>query len=159
MGFKMCQETMMARKSLQDQRPLVDADRQAQWFGRVRAAHQTEMAEDYVELIADLIAAHGEARIVDLSRRFGVSHTTVNKIIARLSREGLVISRPYRALFLTEDGAALARRCKERHVLIVEFLRKLGVCAAAAEADAEGIEHHVSAETLKAFRRFIGPAR
>ncbi|MCK6417650.1 MAG: manganese-binding transcriptional regulator MntR [Alphaproteobacteria bacterium] len=136
---------------------LVDAEKQAQWFGRVRAAHQTEMAEDYVELIADLIAAQGEARIVDLSRRFGVSHATVNKIIARLNREGLVMSRPYRALFLTDKGMALARACKQRHILIVDFLRKLGVSAATAEADAEGIEHHVSAETLKAFRRFIRP--
>ena len=39
-----------------------DADRQAANFQRVREAHQTELAEDYVELIADLIDTTGEAR-------------------------------------------------------------------------------------------------
>jgi DtxR family transcriptional regulator, manganese transport regulator len=70
---------------------LADPKKQAQWFQRVRDAHQTETAEDYVELIADLIEANGEARVVDLSQRFGVSHATVNKVILRLKKEGLVM--------------------------------------------------------------------
>ena len=37
-----------------------------------------------------------------------------------------------------------------------EFLRKLGVDEATAQADAEGIEHHVSPATLRAMRRFRG---
>lgn len=135
---------------------LASPKRQSQWFARVRKAHQSETAEDYVELIADLIEAQGEARVSDLAQRFGVSHTTVNKIIARLNREGLVTNRPYRSLFLTEAGAALAQQCKERHLVVVEFLKALGVPEATAEADAEGIEHHVSAQTLDAFRRYIG---
>lgn len=134
---------------------LVDPAQQAAWFSKVREAHQSETAEDYVELIADLIEAHGEARVSDLAKRFGVSHATVNKIIARLNKEGLVTNRPYRSLFLTTAGENLARRCKERHLLIVRFLRALGIPDAIAEADAEGIEHHVSAETLTAFRRFV----
>jgi len=134
---------------------LADPEKQAAWFGKVREAHQTETAEDYVELIADLIEVNGEARVSDLATRFGISHATVNKVIARLNREGLVSNKPYRALFLTQKGSDLARRCKERHILIVEFLKKLGVSEAVAEADAEGVEHHVSAETLEAFRRFI----
>lgn len=133
---------------------LADPARQARWFGRVREARQTETAEDYVEMIADLIAAHGEARVSDLAERFGVSHATVNKIVLRLKREGLVNHLPYRALFLTDEGAELARRCKERHIVVFEFLRALGVPADIAESDAEGIEHHASAETLKAFRLF-----
>lgn len=134
---------------------LVDPAQQAAWFSRVREAHQTETAEDYVELIADLIEANGEARVSDLAARFGVSHATVNKIISRLNKEGYVTNRPYRALFLTEQGECLARKCKERHLLIVRFLRAIGISEKTAEADAEGIEHHVSAETLDAFRQFV----
>ncbi len=135
--------------------PLVDAGKQAGWFNRVREAHQTETAEDYVELIADLIDAQGEARVVDLATRFGVSHATVNKVIGRLNREGLVNNLPYRSLFLTDEGRALAVRCKERHKIVLDFLLALGVSPAVAEADAEGVEHHVSMETLEAFRKFI----
>lgn len=142
-----------AKKS--DATPLVDARKQAGWFNRVREAHQTETAEDYVELIADLIEAQGEARVVDLATRFGVSHATVNKVITRLNREGLVSNQPYRALFLTGEGRALAARCKERHKIVLDFLLTLGVSPAVAEADAEGVEHHVSAETLEAFQKFM----
>ena len=135
--------------------PMVDAELQAGWFDQVRTAHQTETAEDYVELIADLIEAQGEARVVDLATRFGVSHATVNKVVGRLNREGLVNNLPYRSLFLTDEGRALAKRCKERHKIVLDFLLALGVSPATAEADAEGVEHHVSAETLALFQKFI----
>ncbi|QQG37385.1 MAG: manganese-binding transcriptional regulator MntR [Micavibrio aeruginosavorus] len=138
---------------------LVDPGQQARWFNRVREAHQAETAEDYVELIADLIEAQGEARVVDLANRFGVSHATVNKVIVRLNREGLVSNQPYRSLFLTETGKDLARRCKERHRVVLDFLLALGISPATAEADAEGVEHHVSEETLTAFRNFIARNR
>jgi DtxR family manganese transport transcriptional regulator len=138
------------------QRPtLREAKRQAGGFEKVREAHQTELAEDYVELIADLIAAHGEARAVDLAQRLGVTHATVNKTVQRLMREGLVESRPYRAIFLTAEGQALADRARARHSLVRDFLIALGVDRETAESDAEGIEHHVSPTTLAAFRRFL----
>ncbi|MFZ4762119.1 MAG: manganese-binding transcriptional regulator MntR [Alphaproteobacteria bacterium] len=133
---------------------LVDASTQAKRFETLRVAHQTETTEDYVELIADLLAANGEARLVDLSRRFGVSHATANKIIARLQKEGFVESQPYRSLFLTPEGLALAQACKKRHNIVLQFLLHIGVSRENAETDAEGIEHHVSQETLAAFARF-----
>lgn len=134
---------------------LEDPKKQAARFEKLREEHQTETAEDYVELIADLIEANGEARVVDLSQRFGVSHATVNKVIGRLKKEGLVNSQPYRSLFLTEQGAELAQTCKERHDVVVKFLRAIGISETTAELDAEGIEHHVSKETLGAFRDYI----
>lgn len=123
-------------------------------FARVREAHTMETAEDYVEMISDLIEEHGEARSVDLAQCFGVSNATVNKIIARLGREGLVTNQPYRSIFLTGKGQKLAQRCKERHEIVVDFLKALGVSARTAELDAEGVEHHISSETLKAFQKF-----
>ncbi len=129
--------------------------RRAKNFQRVREAHQTEVAEDYVELIDDLIALTGEARVVDLAERLGVTKATVNNTIQRLVREELVTSAPYRSIFLTTKGQQLARKSRKRHELVRDFLMALGVDQETADADAEGIEHHVSQPTLAAFRRFL----
>ena len=122
-------------------------------FDRIRRAHQSEVAEDYVEMIADLIAETGEARTVDLAARFGVTSPTVNAIIQRLHREDLVEMRPYRSIFLTEAGQALAEEARDRHRIVRDFLVAIGVPETVAEEDAEGIEHHVSAETLAVFAK------
>jgi DtxR family manganese transport transcriptional regulator len=128
---------------------------QARRFGKARSAQSTALFEDYVELIADLLAGTGEARPTDIARRLGVSHATAIKTISRLKREGLATAKPYRGVFLTADGQALAARVRARHRLVVDVLIALGVPAEAAEADAEGIEHHVSETTLRAFGRFL----
>lgn len=119
-----------------------------------RSAHAKERAEDYVEAIASLIESVGEARAVDLARILGVSHVTVVRTVARLQREALVSTQPYRSIFLTKKGELLARQSRERHETVVRFLCSLGVPAHIAERDAEGIEHHVSPETLKAMADF-----
>lgn len=127
----------------------------ARRFGKARVAQSTALRDDYIELIADLLATEGEARQTDIARRLGVSHVTVIKTIARLKRDGLVVGRPYRGVFLTEVGNGLADRVRARHRLVVDLLCALGVPNEAAEADAEGIEHHVSEATLKVFARFF----
>ena len=128
---------------------------QARRFGRARSARSAAMLEDYTELIADLIAANGEARTVDIARRLGVAHPTATKTIARLKREGLATARPYRGVFLTEAGQAMAARVRQRHRLVVDLLLAVGAPREAAEADAEGIEHYVSDATLRAFGEFL----
>jgi DtxR family transcriptional regulator, manganese transport regulator len=128
---------------------------QALRFGKARTAQSTALLEDYVELIADLLAAHGEARATEIAKRLGVTHTTAVKSITRLKREGLVTARPYRGIFLTEAGHTLAARVHARHRLMVELLLAVGVPAEAAEAAAEGMEHHASDVTLEAFARFL----
>jgi DtxR family manganese transport transcriptional regulator len=120
-----------------------------------RSAQSSALLEDYVELIADLLAATGEARPTDIARRLGVSHATVIKTISRLKREGFATARPYRGVFLTDSGKELAVRVRARHRLVVDVLLALGVPREAAEADAEGIEHHVSETALRAFGRFL----
>ena len=134
--------------------PLPAPEDQARRFARVRAAHRTEMQEDYVELIGDLIEATGEARAADLAERFGVTAATVANTLARLKKAGLIETQPYRSIFLTEKGAEMADRARRRHALVVEFLLSLGVSSETAELDAEGLEHHLSAETLKAMKAF-----
>jgi len=128
---------------------------QADRFSKARSARSASMLEDYTELIADLIAANGEARTTDIARRLGVAHPTASKTIARLKREGLARARPYRGIFLTEAGAAMAKSVRQRHRLVVDLLVAVGAPREAAEADAEGIEHYVSAATLRAFEAFL----
>ena len=123
-------------------------------FEQVRNARNSETAEDYTEMIADLISNVGEARAVDLAKHFGVTGPTVNSIIRRLVRDGLVVSKPYRSIFLTDKGQILADYCKKRHEIVYNFLIKIGVNSDTAKNDAEGIEHHVSAETLSVFEKY-----
>jgi DtxR family manganese transport transcriptional regulator len=120
-----------------------------------RSARAGALAEDYVEIIADLLETEGEARPTDIARRLGVTHATAIRTIGRLKRDGLAHARPYRGVFLTEAGQALAQRVRARHRTVVAFLRALGVPPEVAETDAEGIEHHVSDATLAAFERLL----
>jgi len=127
----------------------------AQTFKRLREEHAREMAEDYVEMIADLIEEEGEARAVSLAERFGVTAATVANTLRRLKRDGLITNQPYRSIFLTEEGQKLAEACKERHELVCNFLIAVGVDPETAAEDTEGIEHHCSQETLAVFRRYL----
>ena len=122
---------------------------------RTRREHSQEIALDYVELIAELIATTGEARVTDLARRLGVTHVTVNRTIQRLRRGGLVNAQPYRSILLTEAGRKLSEESRRRHEIVVEFLKSLGVPNTVAHLDAEGMEHHVSRKTLSAFVKHL----
>lgn len=128
---------------------------QADRFARAREVQSRALLEDYVEMIGDLIGSHGEARVADIAERMGVAHPTATKTVARLKREGLATSRPYRGVFLTEEGARLAESVRARHRTVVDLLVALGVPPEHAELDAEGIEHHVSQLTLRAFESFL----
>src|SRR6476661_8744685 len=97
---------------------------------RTRQEHAQETAQDYAEMIAELIDTTGEARVIDLARRLGVTHVTVGRTLQRLRHEG-----------------------------VVDFLQAIGVPAAVAQSDAEGIEHHVSRETLEAFEKQLRRGR
>lgn len=128
---------------------------QPERFNQARAAQAMAVLEDYAEMIGDLIDEMGEARITDIAARMGVTHPTATKAVARLKREGLAMSRPYRGVFLTEAGGALADRVRERHRTVVDLLIAVGVPAETAELDAEGLEHYVSATSLAAFETFL----
>jgi DtxR family transcriptional regulator, manganese transport regulator len=121
----------------------------------VRAARRNELAEDYVELIAELIHSHGEARPVDIAARMGVTAPTVAKTLGRLARDGLITRAKYRSIFLTEQGRALARECRHWHEIVLRFLLSLGLDAETAKRDSEGIEHHLSEQTLELFAAFV----
>ena len=141
-----------ASRKPQPELPVVEE--QAIGFKQARAARRNELVEDYVELIADLIDEGGEARQVDIAARLGVAQPTVVKMLKRLAQEELVSQRPYRGVFLTDSGRELAEQSRERHRIVENFLLALGISEETARRDAEGIEHHVSPETLEAFHKF-----
>ena len=131
------------------------ANEQARRFSQVREAHKYEAIEDYVELIDDLITHTGEARLVEIASRMGISQPTAGKTLTRLQRDGYVTSEPYRSIFLTEKGKKLADESRERHEIVFRFLLTIGIPAEIAQRDSEGMEHHVSRETLEIFSDFI----
>ncbi|MDI9404150.1 MAG: iron dependent repressor, metal binding and dimerization domain protein [Limnohabitans sp.] len=124
----------------------------------LRKQHESEAAQDYCEAIAELLDAGIEARVGRLAERFGLSHVTVSRVVRRLAGEGFVDARPHAPLGLTAKGRALAAEARTRHVIVLAFLRSLGVDEATAQADAEGIEHHVSPATLRAMQRMMHAA-
>ena len=123
-------------------------------FKKVRDAHKSENTEDYLEIIADLLNTKGEARIVDIASKLDIAQATANKTIQRLQNQGFVKKEPYRSIFLTLKGLEVASVSKKRHIIVLTFLKNLGLDARTAEADAEGIEHHVSDKTLKKMEKF-----
>ena len=123
-------------------------------FKKVRDAHKTENTEDYLEIIADLLNTKGEARIVDIATKLDIAQATANKTIQRLQNQGFVKKEPYRSIFLTLKGQEVASASKKRHIIVLTFLKNLGLDVKTAEADAEGIEHHVSDKTLKKMEQF-----
>jgi DtxR family transcriptional regulator, manganese transport regulator len=126
---------------------------------RTRDDHATELAEDYVEAIADLIEAHGQCRIRDLARHFGVTHVTVNRAVSRFQRDGLVSTERYGPVELTPEGVKLAEASRRRHEIVYQFLLALGVGEKTAAIDSEGMEHHVSPETLQRMKAYTKRAR
>ena len=121
---------------------------------RVRRQHSNELAQDYVEAIRGMRAGGAAVRVADLQEVFGVSHVTVIRALRRFEKRGLLRRSKADGVILTGEGERMAGEAASRHELVVRVLRHLGVSRAKAEADAEGIEHHLSRETLAAFRRF-----
>lgn len=135
-------------------------------YAKTRHDHSSETSEDYVEAIYRLVGPHdprkGErcesapnVRTVEIARSFAVAQPTATKVLSRLEREGLVCIHRRQHVHLTQAGESLAVRSLERHQTVVALLKVLGVSPVQAELDAEGVEHHVSEESLEAVRRFL----
>ena len=122
-------------------------------FIATREHHLKEAAEDYTELIADLIESVGEARVCEVARHLGVSHVTALRTVQRLQKEGYVTTANQRPIKLTAKGKKLASFSKKRHEILLNFLLSIGVPEETAVIDVEGMEHHVSKETLEAMER------
>ena len=123
-------------------------------YSKIRSQNKNEILEDYVEAIQEISEIKGDVKNADLAIHFSVSQATVNKNLKRLISYNLAKSEPYRSIFLTNEGKKLASISKQKHQIVYNFLVKLGVSKKIAQFDSEGIEHHVSEETLKLMKKF-----
>jgi Mn-dependent DtxR family transcriptional regulator len=115
--------------------------------------------EDYLERILELINSKGYARVVDIAAALRISQASVTNMVQRLDAEGLLKYEKYRGLILTTAGKNLARKIARRHKLLTDFLSLLGLDERVIYHDVEGMEHHISAPTLRAIQALTAQLR
>jgi Mn-dependent DtxR family transcriptional regulator len=104
--------------------------------------------EDYLEQIHNLIASKGYARVVDIAKNLGISQASVTNMIQRLDAEGFVIYERYRGVVLTEKGGEVGAEIARRHEVLTRLLAGFGLDPKTVHEDVEGMEHHISRQTL-----------
>lgn len=104
--------------------------------------------EDYLEQIHNLIGQKGYARVVDIAANLQISQASVTNMIQRLDAEGLVIYERYRGVVLTEAGSKVGAEIARRHEVLTRLLSGFGLNPATVHQDVEGMEHHISRQTL-----------
>src|SRR2546422_11340582 len=108
----------------------------------------SQSVEDYLERIHELIEEKGYARVVDIASSLDVKQGSVTSMVQKLDELGYVNYEKYRGLVLTEKGKAVATRIQKRHETLSRFFSLFGLDAETQRQDIEGIEHHLSAETV-----------
>jgi Mn-dependent DtxR family transcriptional regulator len=116
---------------------------------------RTIRMEDYLEVIYELIQQKGYATTTDISNYLNVTLPSVTKMIRKLDEIRCLDYEKYRGIRLTEEGIAVAKSIHERHSLLTEFFKMIGVDEETANRDAEGIEHHLHPQTLKKLQEFV----
>lgn len=120
----------------------------------IRTDSSTRM-EDYLEVISELVELKGYANTIDISRYMNVSAPSVTKMLQRLDESGYLEYEKYRGINLTPKGNAIADAIRQKHGILLEFFKMLGIDHDVANQDAEGIEHHLNPKTIKQLRKFI----
>jgi len=116
---------------------------------------RTDRMEDYLEVIYELVEQKGYATTVDISTYLNVSSPSVTKMTQRLDETGYLKYEKYRGIRLTDEGVHIAQNIRNRHGLLAEFFKMIGVDEESANSDAEGIEHHLHPETIKRLEDFM----
>ena len=136
-------------------------EKRAERLEAIKEAHKSAKAdsstkmEDYLEVISELIELKGYANAIDISRYMNVSAPSVTKMVQRLDENGYLAYEKYRGINLTPMGSAVADAIRQKHGILLEFFKLLGIDHAIANEDAEGIEHHLHPKTIKHLRKFI----
>ena len=120
---------------------------------------RSSAVEDYLERILDLINTKGYARVADIAQGLKISQASVTNMVQRLDAEGLLKYEKYRGLVLTTAGETLARNIMRRHQLLTDFLRMLEIEEDVVYHDVEGMEHHISPQTLNAIEALMEALR
>ncbi len=136
-------------------------EKRAERLESIKAAHKAGKGdtntriEDYLEVISELVELKGYANTLDISRYMNVSAPSVTKMLKRLDENGYIEYEKYRGINLTPKGNAIAYGIRQKHEILLEFFKMLGIENAIANEDAEGIEHHLNPKTIKQLRKFI----
>jgi Mn-dependent DtxR family transcriptional regulator len=104
----------------------------------------TPSMEDYIEQIYLLIENKGYARVSDIAEALSVHPSSVTKMVQKLDKDDYLVYEKYRGLVLTPKGKKVGKRLVDRHDLLEQFLNMIGVDAENIYQDVEGIEHHLS---------------
>lgn len=104
----------------------------------------TPSMEDYIEQIYLLIESKGYARVSDIAEALSVHPSSVTKMVKKLDKDGYLNYEKYRGLILTSKGKKVGKRLVYRHDLLEQFLGIIGVNEQNIYDDVEGIEHHLS---------------
>jgi len=108
----------------------------------------TPSMEDYIEQIYILIEDKGYARVSDIAENLSVHPSSVTKMVQKLDKDDYLIYEKYRGLVLTMKGKKIGKQLVYRHELLEQFLRVIGVKEEHIYEDVEGIEHHLSWESI-----------
>lgn len=115
----------------------------------------TPSMEDYLEKIYELMHDKGYARVSDIALSLDVQPSSVTKMLQKLDENQYVTYEKYRGIILTSRGQRLGKQMKDRHSMLADFLRMLGVGEETIQKDVEGIEHHVSPKTLDSLHALV----
>ena len=115
----------------------------------------TRNMEDYLEAIWNLEDKKGYVKAKDIAEKLEVSRPSVSEMIKKLSENGYIVYEKYGGIVFTAKGKGLAQRIKKRHILLVEFLKIIGVSEENAQRDACKFEHDASLETIECLIKFV----
>ena len=115
----------------------------------------SEANEDYLERIWELLSEKGYARVSDMADKLSIRPASVTNMVQKLERLGYIKREAYRGFTLTALGQRVGKEISRRHLILKEFLTLLGVPAKVRQKDIEGLEHHLSAESVRGLERMI----
>ncbi|MBD3918672.1 transcriptional regulator MntR [Paenibacillus sp. PR3] len=115
----------------------------------------TPSMEDYLERIYKLIDEKGYARVSDIAEGLEVHPSSVTKMIQKLDKDNYLIYEKYRGLILTNKGKKMGKRLVDRHQLLESFLEIIGVQEENIYRDVEGIEHHLSWDSITCIETLV----
>ena len=122
---------------------------------RSRIGRVSSRIEDFLEIIVELEDRNGEARGADIASHLAISRPTVVRMLSKMAKDGWIEQVPYRPVKLCPKGREHAEWMRERHSILFRFLRNLGIEETTAHHETEGIEHHLSEDTVRQIEKMV----
>ncbi|MBQ7364743.1 MAG: metal-dependent transcriptional regulator [Clostridia bacterium] len=111
-----------------------------------------ESGEMYLETIYLLSQSTSRVRAIDVVQEMGYSKPSVSRAVGLLKDGGFITVDAEGCLHLTEEGLEVAHKTYERHTVLSNFFKAIGVCDEIASEDACKIEHCISDTTFEALK-------